>query len=136
MRCLRPNDEQELALAMTSSFLWLDVCLHCAQKPLVFDDPSMLRQCRYSGLLEAVQSCDDNFVQSKSIRGDKAQAIKQPFCPCVGRPRMLILRIIIFTRLDSQQCLATGRTQTARRVKRHDRPLAFEDKASPIAVHL
>ena len=84
MRCLRPNDEQELALAMTSSFLWLDVCLHCAQKPLVFDDPSMLRQCRYSGLLEAVQSCDDNFVQSKSIRGDKAQAIKQPFCPCVA----------------------------------------------------
>eukprot|EP00933_Yihiella_yeosuensis_P051032 TRINITY_DN48861_c0_g1_i1.p1 TRINITY_DN48861_c0_g1~~TRINITY_DN48861_c0_g1_i1.p1 ORF type:complete len:1377 (+),score=302.16 TRINITY_DN48861_c0_g1_i1:47-4177(+) len=34
IRCLRPNDEQ---------------------KPLEFDDQSMLRQCRYSGLLEATR---------------------------------------------------------------------------------
>jgi len=34
IRCLRPND---------------------AQMPLVFDDASMLRQCRYSGLLEATR---------------------------------------------------------------------------------
>ncbi|CAJ1341140.1 unnamed protein product [Effrenium voratum] len=46
VRCLRPNDEQ---------------------KPLVFDDPSMLRQCRYSGLLEATRIRRQGFAHRRSL---------------------------------------------------------------------
>eukprot|EP00435_Cladocopium_sp_Y103_P011537 s1132_g3.t1 len=46
IRCLRPNDEQ---------------------KPLVFDDASMLRQCRYSGLLEATRIRRQGFAHRRSL---------------------------------------------------------------------
>lgn len=47
IRCLRPNDEQ---------------------KPLVFDDASMLRQCRYSGLLEATRIRKQGFAHRRPLR--------------------------------------------------------------------
>lgn len=47
VRCLRPNDEQ---------------------KPLEFDDVSMLRQCRYSGLLEATRIRKQGFAHRRAIR--------------------------------------------------------------------
>lgn len=47
IRCLRPNDEQ---------------------KPLVFDDASMLRQCRYSGLLEATRIRRQGFAHRRTLR--------------------------------------------------------------------
>lgn len=46
IRCLRPNDEQ---------------------KPLAFDDASMLRQCRYSGLLEATRIRRQGFAHRRSL---------------------------------------------------------------------
>jgi len=46
IRCLRPNDEQ---------------------KPLVFDDQSMLRQCRYSGLLEATRIRRQGYAHRRSL---------------------------------------------------------------------
>mmetsp|Transcript_101227 Transcript_101227/g.179801 ORF Transcript_101227/g.179801 Transcript_101227/m.179801 type:complete len:1288 (-) Transcript_101227:141-4004(-) len=46
VRCLRPNDEQ---------------------KPLVFDDDSMLRQCRYSGLLEATRIRKQGFAHRRPL---------------------------------------------------------------------
>lgn len=46
IRCLRPNDEQ---------------------KPLVFDDASMLRQCRYSGLLEATRIRKQGYAHRRPL---------------------------------------------------------------------
>lgn len=46
IRCLRPNDEQ---------------------KPLVFDDVSMLRQCRYSGLLEATRIRKQGYAHRRPL---------------------------------------------------------------------
>ncbi|CAE7684823.1 MYO7B [Symbiodinium pilosum] len=46
VRCLRPNDEQ---------------------KPLFFDDKSMLRQCRYSGLLEATRIRRQGYAHRRSL---------------------------------------------------------------------
>lgn len=47
VRCLRPNDEQA---------------------PLVFDDESMLRQCRYSGLLEATRIRRQGYAHRRPLR--------------------------------------------------------------------
>lgn len=47
VRCLRPNDDQA---------------------PLVFDDASMLRQCRYSGLLEATRIRRQGYAYRRSLR--------------------------------------------------------------------
>merc|ERR1719265_1752928 len=47
VRCLRPNDEQA---------------------PLVFDDASMLRQCRYSGLLEATRIRRQGYAHRRPLR--------------------------------------------------------------------
>jgi len=46
IRCLRPND---------------------SQVPLFFDDPSMLRQCRYSGLLEATRIRRYGFAHRRTL---------------------------------------------------------------------
>merc|ERR1740129_1212299 len=46
VRCLRPNDEQA---------------------PLVFDDASMLRQCRYSGLLEAMRIRREGYAYRRPL---------------------------------------------------------------------
>jgi len=46
VRCLRPNDDQ---------------------KPLDFDDDSMLRQCRYSGLLEATRIRKQGFAHRRPL---------------------------------------------------------------------
>jgi len=47
VRCLRPNDDQA---------------------PLVFDDVSMLRQCRYSGLLEATRIRRQGYAHRRPLR--------------------------------------------------------------------
>jgi len=47
VRCLRPNDEQA---------------------PLEFDDTSMLRQCRYSGLLEATRIRRQGYAHRRPLR--------------------------------------------------------------------
>lgn len=47
VRCLRPNDDQA---------------------PLVFDDASMLRQCRYSGLLEATRIRRQGYAHRRPVR--------------------------------------------------------------------
>jgi len=47
VRCLRPNDEQA---------------------PLIFDDTSMLRQCRYSGLLEATRIRRQGYAHRRLLR--------------------------------------------------------------------
>ncbi|CAE8733475.1 unnamed protein product, partial [Polarella glacialis] len=52
VRCLRPNDEQ---------------------KPLIFDDVSMLRQCRYSGLLEATRIRKMGYAHRRPLRAFAAR---------------------------------------------------------------
>mmetsp|Transcript_9545 Transcript_9545/g.20941 ORF Transcript_9545/g.20941 Transcript_9545/m.20941 type:complete len:1035 (+) Transcript_9545:2-3106(+) len=52
VRCLRPNDEQA---------------------PLVFDDGSMLRQCRYSGLLEATRIRRQGYAHRRPLRAFAAR---------------------------------------------------------------
>jgi len=52
VRCLRPNDEQA---------------------PLVFDDPSVLRQCRYSGLLEATRIRRQGYAHRRGLRNFAAR---------------------------------------------------------------
>mmetsp|Transcript_100673 Transcript_100673/g.259962 ORF Transcript_100673/g.259962 Transcript_100673/m.259962 type:complete len:1419 (-) Transcript_100673:242-4498(-) len=52
VRCLRPNDDQA---------------------PLVFDDGSMLRQCRYSGLLEATRIRRQGYAHRRVLRGFAAR---------------------------------------------------------------
>jgi hypothetical protein len=52
VRCLRPNDDQA---------------------PLVFDDASMLRQCRYSGLLEATRIRRQGYAHRRTLRSFAAR---------------------------------------------------------------
>lgn len=52
VRCLRPND---------------------TQKPMVFDDVSMLRQCRYSGLLEATRIRRQGYAHRRALRSFAAK---------------------------------------------------------------
>jgi len=52
VRCLRPNDDQA---------------------PLVFDDASMLRQCRYSGLLEATRIRRQGYAHRRPLRSFAAR---------------------------------------------------------------
>merc|ERR1740129_2470269 len=52
VRCLRPNDEQA---------------------PFVFDDASMLRQCRYSGLLEAMRIRREGYAYRRPLRAFAAR---------------------------------------------------------------
>lgn len=52
VRCLRPNDDQA---------------------PLVFDDASMLRQCRYSGLLEATRIRRQGYAHRRPLRAFAAR---------------------------------------------------------------
>ena len=59
-----PNSEVDSGCFSQESLLKDYFCFFCwnpqlrCQKPLVFDDASMLRQCRYSGLLEAQMGRD------------------------------------------------------------------------------